>query len=214
VATLFSFRRCPYAIRARLALAVSGAELDLVEVSLRDKPPRMLELSPKGTVPVVELDDGTVIEESLDIMLWTLRRNDPEGWLGSGESMLQEMVLLVEDNDGDFKDHLDRTKYATRYDDADPEAHRAAAGQFLAELESRLGANRYLMGPVPLLVDWALLPFVRQFANIDRQRFDAMGTPLLGAWLDRGLESELFNTVMKKGSRWAGSDTRRRRSPA
>ena len=99
MATLFSFRRCPYAMRARMALEASGADLELVEVSLRNKPARMLELSPKGTVPVVELDDGTVIDESLDIMLWTLRNHDPEGWLGKDEATLQEMLTLIEEND-------------------------------------------------------------------------------------------------------------------
>ena len=125
--TLYSFRRCPYAMRARLALQVSGAELDLVEVSLKAKPARMLELSPKGTVPVVELDDGTVIDESLDIMLWTLRRNDPEGWLGADDASLAEMQALIAQNDGDFKHHLDRTKYAVRYEGAEKaaEAHLA-----------------------------------------------------------------------------------------
>jgi glutathione S-transferase len=203
VATLFSFRRCPYAIRARLALSVSGTELDLVEVSLRDKPARMLEISAKGTVPVVELDDGTVIDESLDIMLWSLRQHDPEGWLGPNEDTLREMIALIEDNDGDFKHHLDRTKYAVRFEGADPEVHRAAAGKFLATLSDRLTVHPYLMGSTPLLADWAVLPFIRQFANIDRTRFDATTQPVLGAWLDRGLASPLFQTVMQKGSRWA-----------
>ena len=202
--TLFSFRRCPYAIRARLALAVSGTELDLVEVSLRAKPERMLKLSPKGTVPVVELDDGTVIDESLDVMVWTLSQNDPEEWLGPDEDTRQAMLALIEANDGDFKHHLDRTKYAVRYDDVDPEEHRAAAGVFLAKLEKRLAGSDYLFGEKPLLADWAILPFIRQFANIDRSRFDQERSGALRAWLDRGLESELFTTVMQKGSRWAG----------
>ena len=133
--TLFSFRRCPYAMRARMALAVSGAELELVEVSLKAKPPRMLEISPKGTVPVVELDDGTVIDESLDIMLWTLGRHDPEAWLGHEDGIQQSMLDLIGENDGDFKHHLDRTKYAVRYEGADPEAHRRAAGAVGDEVE-------------------------------------------------------------------------------
>ncbi len=202
--TLFSFRRCPYAMRARLALAVSGAELDLVEVSLKDKPARMLEISPKGTVPVVELDDGTVIDESLDIMLWTLERNDPEGWMGDDPVFRQSMLDLIAANDGDFKHHLDRTKYAIRYEGADPEAHRKAAGQFLMTLEASLSKTPYLFGERPVLADWAILPFVRQFANIDRERFDSERTRELSIWLERGLKSELFSTVMKKGTRWAG----------
>ena len=201
--TLFSFRRCPYAMRARMALEVSGAELDLVEVSLRNKPARMLEISPKGTVPVIELDDGTVIDESLDIMLWTLNNNDPEGWLGPDEDNLQAMLALIEDNDGDFKHHLDRTKYAVRYEGADPEVHRKDAQVFLDGLATRLKQNAFLMGDTPRLVDWAILPFVRQFANIDRERFDASNDPKLREWLDWGLASERFQTIMKKGSRWA-----------
>ena len=202
--TLFSFRRCPYAIRARLALAVSSTELDLVEVSLRAKPQRMLDLSPKGTVPVVELDDGTVMDKSLDVMVWALGQHDPEAWLGPDEGTRRAMLDLIEDNDGDFKHHLDRTKYAVRYDDADPEVHRAAAGVFLAKLETRLAETDYLFGNKPLLADWAILPFIRQFANIDRSRFDQERSDVLSAWLDRGLESALFTAVMQKGSRWAG----------
>lgn len=190
-------------MRARLALEVSGAELDLVEVSLKDKPARMLEISPKGTVPVVELDDGTVIDESLDIMLWTLRRNDPEGWLGADDADLAEMRILIAQNDGDFKHHLDRTKYAVRYEGADPEVHRDAAQQFLSALSQRLEETTFLMGDEPMLADWAILPFVRQFANIDRGRFDEQNTAHLRQWLDWGLASARFQTIMKKGSRWA-----------
>ena len=204
MSTLFSFRRCPYAIRARLALAVSGAELDLIEVSLKDKPQRMLDLSPKGTVPVVELDDGTVIDESLDLMLWTLEKNDPEGWLGPDLESRESMLALIEDNDGDFKHHLDRTKYAVRYEGADPEVHRRAADAFLDKLEARLTENQCLFGPRPMLADWALLPFIRQFANIDRERFDQDRSEALVQWLNYGLQSPLFETVMKKGSQWAG----------
>ncbi len=190
-------------MRARLALEVSGAELDLVEVSLKDKPARMLEISPKGTVPVVELDDGTVIDESLDIMLWTLRRNDPEGWLGADDADLAEMRTLITQNDGDFKHHLDRTKYAVRYEGADPEAHRDAAQEFLIALSERLEETTFLMGDKAMLADWAILPFVRQFANIDRGRFDEQNTAQLRHWLDWGLASARFQTIMKKGSRWA-----------
>ena len=204
MATLFSFRRCPYAMRARMALAVSGAELELVEVSLKNKPQRMLDLSPKGTVPVVELDDGTVIDESLDIMLWTLNNHDPEGWLGQNPAMLEEMMAVIAENDGDFKHHLDRTKYAVRYDGADPEVHRAKAQGFLQKLSEQLLHQPHLFGKKPQLADWAILPFVRQFANIDRARFDKSTHPRLVAWLNDGLDSARFQEIMKKGSRWAG----------
>ena len=203
MATLFSFRRCPYAIRARLALAVADVHLDLVEVSLKNKPARMLELSPKGTVPVVELDDGQVIEESLDVMLWALNRADPLGWLGE-QAQYASMIELITGNDGDFKHHLDRTKYAIRFEGADPEHHRRGAQVFLETLSARLETQPALFGQQPLLADWAILPFVRQFANIDRERFEADNTAALVDWLDRGLQSALFASVMKKGSRWAG----------
>jgi glutathione S-transferase len=200
--TLYSFRRCPYAIRARLALSVSGQALDLVEVSLKEKPERMLALSPKGTVPVIELDDGRVLDESLEIMLWALECADPEGWLGTGQKTA--MLRLIAENDGDFKHHLDRCKYATRYPGADPENHWNAAGRFLGVLEERLGDTHALFGPRPLLADWAILPFVRQFAHIDRARFDRERGAGLVAWLNRGLGDPRFVEVMRKGSRWAG----------
>ena len=190
-------------MRARMALAVSGAVLELVEVSLKNKPPRMLELSPKGTVPVVELDDGTVIDESLDIMLWTLNRHDPDGWLGTDSAMLEDMLSLISTNDGDFKHHLDRTKYAIRYEGADPEVHRKQALKHLESITERLLHQPYLHGDKPQLSDWATLPFVRQFANIDRERFDRDTHPRLQAWLDAGLNSVLFQEIMRKGSAWA-----------
>jgi len=186
-----------------MALAVSGTELDLIEVSLKNKPERMLQISPKGTVPVVELDDGTVIDESLDIMLWALNRQDPKGWLGLNEATLTEMLALIQENDGDFKHHLDRTKYAIRFEGADPEVHRQSANGFLDTLADRLSQHPYLMGQTPVLADWAILPFIRQFANIDRERFNETTHPKLGEWLDEGLSSDLFQAVMKKGSRWA-----------
>ena len=202
MATLFSFRRCPYAIRARMALAISGAELSLVEVSLRAKPARMLEISPKGTVPVVELDDGTVIDKVSTSCCG--HSTTTKGWLGPDETTLTEMMGLIAHNDGDFKHHLDRTKYAIRYEGADPELHRKEANAFLLILAERLQKQPYLMGSQPLLADWAILPFILQFANIDRGRFDATTHPRLGQWLDEGLSSELFQTVMQKKSRWAG----------
>ncbi len=203
MATLYSFRRCPYAIRARLALAVGGRSLNLVEVDLKAKPATMLQLSPKGTVPVVELDDGTVLEESLDVMRWTLSERDPEGWLGDSPGELGAMLELIEENDGDFKHHLDRTKYAVRYEVADAEVHRTLARVFLDKLGDRLSESPYLFGSRPKLADWAVLPFDRQFANIDRGRFDAESKPVLSDWLDRGLASPLFALVMQKGGPWA-----------
>lgn len=204
MATLFSFRRCPYAIRARLALSVTDRVLELVEVDLKNKPERMLELSPKGTVPVLELDDGTVIDESLDIMLWTLTANDPEGWLGASDAEQSRMLAWVTENDGPFKHHLDRTKYAVRYPGADAAEHRVQAMAFIERIDAALAEQTFLFGDRPRLADWALTPFVRQFANIDRARFDREAGPRVTAWLDHGLAHPLFAGVMKKGGRWAG----------
>ena len=195
-AVLYSFRRCPYAMRARMALSVSGARYEHREVVLRDKPPQMLEVSPKGTVPVLVTAEGEVLEESLDIMRWALGRSDPEGWLDRDDP------ALVETNDGAFKHHLDRYKYATRYEGAKPEEHRAAAMEILARLDRRLDENAYLCGTKRGFADIAIFPFIRQFANADRAWFDAQDLPRLQAWLAGLVDSELFAGVMHKHPQW------------
>jgi glutathione S-transferase len=195
-AVLYSFRRCPYAMRARMALSVSGAQYEHREVVLRDKPPEMLEVSPKGTVPVLVTATGEVIEESLDIMLWALAQGDPEGWLERRDE------ALLETNDGPFKHHLDRYKYATRYDGVDPEEHRAAALAILRTLETRLEETAFLRGEKRGFADIAIFPFIRQFANADRGWFDARDLPKLQAWLEGLVTSELFAGVMAKHPQW------------
>lgn len=196
---LYSFRRCPYAMRARLALQVSGVEIEHREILLRDKPAHMLEISPKGTVPVVLLPDGTVLEESLDVMLWALEQNDPEGWLARKDD------ALVAANDGPFKHHLDRYKYATRYDGADPLEHRDACEAQLKVLDARLGSQPFLSGETRRFTDAAIMPFIRQFANTDREWFDARPYPALQAWLNGWLTSEIFAKVMAKHRLWEES---------
>lgn len=191
-ATLYSFRRCPYAMRARMALYVSGLTYEHREVVLRDKPAAMLEVSPKGTVPVFVTAKGEVLEESLDIMRHALTQNDPEGWQGRDDP------ALVAANDGPFKHHLDRYKYATRYEDVDPDRHRAAAVEILAELDQRLASSPYLCGDERGFADIAIFPFVRQFANHDRERFDADRMPHLQAWLQWLVSSDLFDAIMAK----------------
>lgn len=193
---LYSFRRCPYAMRARMALSSSGLEYEHREVVLRDKPPEMLEVSPKGTVPVLVTPTGTVIEESLDIMRHALAMKDPEGWLERDDPE------LVAANDGPFKHHLDRYKYATRYADVDPEEHRSAALDILRQLEARLAKDAYLCGARRGLADIAIFPFIRQFANADRTWFDAQPLPRLQDWLERLITSELFTGVMAKHAQW------------
>jgi glutathione S-transferase len=199
---LWSFRRCPYAMRARLAIQSSGRQVQLQEILLREKPAPFLAASPKGTVPVVQ-DGDTVIEESRDVMLWALRQNDPEGWL----DMPQEGFDLIDTCDGPFKQALDHTKYAVRFPDRDEATERAKAMVFLTALNDRLNQSPFLMGPKRRLSDMAILPFVRQFANTDRAWFDAQGLGPLTRWLDAFLASDRFRAIMVKYPPWqAGQD--------
>jgi len=196
---LYSFRRCPYAMRARLALLASGTVCEIREVKLSAKPAEMVTISPKATVPVLLLPDGRVIDESLDIMRWALARNDPAGWLERDDA------LLIAANDGPFKHHLDRYKYPDRYG-SDPAEHRAAGLALLGVLEERLGRNSYLCGDAVVLADAALMPFIRQFAETDRAWFDALPLPHLQAWLSGFLGSPLFAAAMVRRAPWKSSD--------
>ena len=198
---LYSFRRCPYAMRARLALIASDTHCELREIVLRDKPAEMLAASPKGTVPVLVMADGAVLEQSLDIMLWALRRNDPQRWLQPDAGSLDEPLALVAACDGDFKPQLDRYKYPGRFDDIEhPARERGAA--FLLDLEARLSASPHLAGSHATLADAAVMPFVRQFAMVDIAWFDAQPWPRLQAWLSAWTVSELFARAMPKYAPW------------
>ncbi|MGP6423735.1 glutathione S-transferase [Pseudomonas pharyngis] len=192
--TLYSFRRCPYAMRARMALRYSGVPVEIVEVSLKAKPAQMLAISLKGTVPVLDAD-GQVIDESLEIMHWALAQNDPDNWLLGGDSRIAE---LIEANDQVFKIHLNRYKYAERYPEQPLEVYRAEGALFLQRLDELLEGCDYLLTAHPSLADIALLPFVRQFAHVDRDWFAQTPYVRLQAWLQRFLESELFTGIMKK----------------
>ena len=182
-------------MRARLALAVSGTRVETREVRLRDKPAEMLAASPKGTVPVLVLPDGQVIDESLDIMRWTLAGSDPEGWL-EGED-----AAVIAANDGPFKRHLDRYKYPERHA-SDPVEHRALGLEMLRALETRLAAHPWLCGPRRMLTDAAILPFVRQFAAVDQAWFDALPLPGVQRWLAEQLASTLFAAIMIQRPVW------------
>jgi len=192
--TLYSFRRCPYAMRARMALRYSGVPVDIIEVSLKAKPAEMLAISPKGTVPVLDAG-GQVIDESLEIMRWALAQNDPQDWLLDGDSRIAE---LIEANDQGFKVHLNRYKYAERYPEQPMEIYRAEGALYLQRLEELLTDRDYLLADHPSLADIALLPFVRQFAHVDREWFAQTPYVRLQAWLLRFLESDLFTSIMKK----------------
>lgn len=195
--TLYSFRRCPYAMRARLAIAYAEQAVHKIEVELRNKPAEMLALSPKGTVPVLQLSDGTVLEESLDIMLWALGRHDPQQLLPSGQS-LADTLALIQHNDGEFKHWLDHYKYAIRFPEQPPAYYRTQGEHFLRLLEQRLQQSAYLFGEQVTLGDIAIMPFVRQFAHVDKAWFDKAPYPALQRWLSEWLAADVFAQIMAK----------------
>lgn len=206
---LYSFRRCPYAMRARLALVASGQRCELREVVLKNKPAEMLAASPKGTVPVMVLADGTVLEQSLDVMRWALQRNDPHHWLQPEAGTLDDMLGLVAACDDGFKPQLDRYKYPGRFTDGDTgvgSAAREQGAQFLRDLEGRLSASTHLAGAHATLADAAVVPFVRQFAMVEPAWFDAQPWPRLHAWLSGWTASALFARAMHKYAPWQGGE--------
>ncbi|GAB4527037.1 MAG: glutathione S-transferase [Roseibium sp.] len=202
---LYSFRRCPYAIRARLAVAESGVTVELREIVLRDKAPEFLETSPSATVPCLKAGD-TVIDESLDIMMWALAQADPGRWLRPECGEVDAAIALIRSCDGPFKRHLDRYKYDTRYPDAQRDGERAAASEFLRDLNGRLAKGGWLFGSRACLADYAILPFVRQFANTDRAWFDGADWPALGRWLRAFETSPRFQAVMVRWPKWQAGD--------
>lgn len=199
---LYSFRRCPYAMRARLALAVSGQVCELREVVLRAKPQGLLQASPKATVPVLVLPDGTVLEQSLDIMRWALAKNDPAGWLTPSHGTEAAMLALIAGCDGPFKQALDRCKYPSRYPEADAALARVQAVEWLQGLEARLAGEPFLFGDHAALADMAIAPFVRQFAGINADWWAAQPWPRLQAWLAQWQAGTLFERVMPKLGAW------------
>jgi glutathione S-transferase len=198
VPVLYSFRRCPYAIRARLALQASALEVALREVVLKNKPAELLLASPKGTVPVLVLEDGRVLEQSLDIMLWALRRHDPWGWLPADPASLDDALACIATNDGVFKQALDSYKYPARFGLSEILAPRTEAAAVLQRWEQRLQRQAFLHGGHWGLLDAAIAPFVRQFANTDAHWFAAQDWPRLAQWLQDFEASGGFATVMQK----------------
>lgn len=202
---LWSFRRCPYAIRARLALKACGIAVALREVLLRDKSAAFVAASPKATVPVLQLSDGRVLDQSLDIMRWAMSTNDPHGWLQDGEH--DEVEALIALNDGPFKQALDRYKYAPRHPERPASSYRdEAVDVLLAPLETLLRTHRFLLRDTPSLADMALLPFVRQFAAVDAAWFASTPLPGLRAWADGLVASPLFDAAMVKVAPWRPGD--------
>ncbi len=206
---LYSFRRCPYAMRARFALLVSGQACELREVTLRNKPRELLRASPKGTVPVLVTAEGKVVDESLDIMRWALERNDPPKWLEPEVDSLDAMLALIKRCDVDFKVQLDRYKYPGRYEGCfDFAIHRAEGAKYLEHLSDRLAETAFLFGKDAALADMAIVPFVRQFAEVDKGWFSEQPWPSVHAWLKSITESALFGAAMEKFEPWIAGQER------
>ena len=204
---LYSFRRCPYAMRARLALANSQIQVELREIVLRNKPQQLIDISAKATVPVLLTADDVVIDESLDIMRWVLDQHDPANWYNALTQSQQQLSLqLIAHNDGEFKYYLDRYKYADRYPEYTQDYYRLQAEKTLAMLEQQLQHNGCLICSQLTLADMAILPFIRQFAFADKAWFDQSPYPLIQVWLDQFIESELFLGIMGKYSAWQDGD--------
>ena len=201
---LYSFRRCPYAMRARLGILFAELQVELREITLKNKPPQMLAISPKGTVPVLQLLDGTVIEESREIMIWALAQQDPQGLLH--DAALHEANVLIDKNDNEFKYWLDRYKYADRHLEMTQTEYRQKGEEFLQLLEELLTKNPYLLGKGITLADIGIMPFVRQFAHVNRDVFYNLPYPNLQRWLQDWLQHPLFLQAMTKFQPWQDGD--------
>ena len=207
---LYSLQNCPYAMRARLAILLAQQTVRLRAIVMQDKPPEMLVLSSKGTVPVLVIDvtseaenTKTVIDESLDIMLWALKQNDPEDLLYSQDAnALAEMLQIINDSDENFKPKLEKYKRAKRFHGDDEEECRLQCEPFIQKLEHRLTQHEFLMGSTPSLLDYALLPFIRQFARVNRQLYLQGPYTHLQRWLNHHLQSRLFTKAMTKYPLW------------
>ena len=199
---LYSFRRCPYAIRARMALLYAGQRVYIREVWLRHKPEELKSASPKATVPVLVLPDGEVIDESLEIMLWALQQNDPNHILPDTPQELDRISDLIRTNDEKFKHHLDAYKYAGKDETRQAHIHRAAGLDFLQYLAQRLCNGGFLFGSAISLADLAIFPFIRQFAGVDRKWFEQNAPDSVRNWLDVHIDSAQFSHVMQKLEFW------------
>ena len=196
---LYSYRRCPYAMRARMTLKYANIEFEHREIELRNKPQSMLLVSPKGTVPVLCMGDE-VLDQSVDIMRWAIDQSDPAGWGNVDDAIAQ---AWIEKNDGPFKALLDQYKYPNRFPELNQEAVLDQALQImLLPMEQSLQATQYLLGDQMTWVDIAIFPFVRQFSMVDVNRFEQLPIPSTKRWLAQHLESELFNSIMHKHPVW------------
>lgn len=192
---LYSYRRCPYAMRARMALQYAGIAVAIREIALKDKPVEMLKASPKGTVPVLVLPDGSVLEQSLEIMHWALQQHDTAGWLTADSARTQQ---LIAESDGSFKQALDKYKYAIRFPEQAEVDYRAQGEVFLQKLELLLTQSQFLLKDQVSLADIAIFPFIRQFSGVDQSWFEAAPYPKLRGWLTCLISSTLFISIMQK----------------
>lgn len=200
---LYSLRRCPYAMRGRMGIALSKQQVLLREIVTKDKPSELLASSPKGTVPVLVLPDGQIIEQSLDVMNWALQQNDPQDLLRSSNPALSQQVhQLIKVNDDEFIGHLEKYRASVRYRNIDTEQHRQACEGFISKLEALLTDQAYFFGETPSLADFAVMPFVSQFVRVEKKWFVQSEYQNVGRWLRAHLESKLYTQVMKQYPLW------------
>ncbi len=204
---LYSFRRCPYCMRAHMALKYTGLKVELREVDLKDMPAEILTISAHNTVPVLLLTDGTVIDESWDIMKWALTHNDKENWLGENNAYLLDSEMLVESNDFSFKNDLDHYKYADRFPEHSQEYYRRACEEFIEELDVMLEGKAYLLADQLSLSDIAVFPFIRQFSLVDKNAFEQSPHSNIKQWVETLSNTALFQGVFQKYPTWKAADT-------
>ena len=203
---LYTFRRCPYAMRARFAIRSSKIMVEVREIKLKEKPSEFLKSSPKGTVPVLITKSGEVLEESLDIINWALNINDPHKWLADGKLEKKEITNLLDDFEMKFKINLDKYKYPNRFSGVDQYLYRDKNLCFLEKLNSYLKKNKSLNSEHLTLIDYAIFPFVRQFRNVDKDWFDKLNFSLLNSWINQIIDSEDFSSIMEKFKKWEPND--------
>ena len=201
---LYSFRRCPYAMRARLAILFAQIPVELREVVLKHKPAQLLAISPKATVPVLQLVDGQVLDESREIMVWALTQQDPQVLLDARYQTLSNE--LINQNDNEFKYWLNRYKYADRYPEMTQTEYRLRGEVFLQVLENLLTNHTFLLGDKASLADISIMPFIRQFAHVDQKVFYSLPYPKLQQWLQYWLQQPYFLQSMTKFEPWQQGD--------
>lgn len=200
---LYSLRQCPYAMRARMGLLLARQVVTLRDINMKDKPEEMLAVSSKATVPVLILNDASVIDQSLDIMVWALTKNDPDNLLHNHQpNTLSIMLELINRNDNEFVSDLKKYKAAARYHDVEKDSHRQHCEVFLKHLEQRLNEHEFVMGDTLSLVDYAILPFIRQFSRVERPWYLQAPYPKLRHWLNTFYQQPTFTKTMVKHPKW------------